>query len=212
MSDSGLRIGIIGGTFDPIHVGHLIIADQVRTHLGLSRMVFVPAGLPPHKLDQQITDPEQRLEMIKLAIADNPHFCVSRIDVDRFGPSYTVDMVRLFLDAWGANTEIHFLMGSDSLAELVTWRQPDRLMRLCRIVAVGRPGYEVDLQELDRLLPGAALLVRLLDTPTLDISSTDIRRHVHNSHSIRYMVPQTVEHYIYEHGLYATTGTTVFME
>ncbi|MBN1584602.1 MAG: nicotinate-nucleotide adenylyltransferase [Anaerolineae bacterium] len=212
MSDNGLRIGIIGGTFDPIHIGHLIIADQVCMRLGLSRMVFVPAGLPPHKLDQPVTDPEQRLDMVKLAIADNPHFCVSRMDLDRFGPSYTVDTIRLFLDAWGANTEIYFLMGSDSLAELVTWRQPDRLMRLCRIVAVGRPGYEVDLKELDRLLPGAALLVRLIDMPTLDISSTDIKRYVGNNQSIRYMVPRVVETYIYDHGLYTPQAPARPME
>lgn len=204
VSDNPLRLGIVGGTFDPIHIGHLIMADQVRTRLGLSRMVFVPAGLPPHKLDQHITDPEQRLEMVKLAIAGNPSFSVSRMDIDRFGPSYTVDMIRLFLDAWGANTEIYFLMGADSLIELITWRQPDRLMRLCRIVAVGRPGYQVDLKELDRLLPGAALLIRLVDTPALAISSTDIKRRVRKGYSIRYMVPDAVERYIHEHGLYTS--------
>ena len=204
VSDSGLRIGIIGGTFDPIHVGHLIMADQARARLGLSSVVFVPASLPPHKLDQQITGPEQRLDMIKLAIADNPHFSVSRMDLDRSGPSYTVDMIRLFLDAWGADTAIHFLMGSDSLGELVTWRQPDQLIRLCRVVAVGRPGFRIDLQKLDRLLPGAATLVRLLEAPTLDISATEIRRYVRDGHSIRYMVPWAVECYIREHGLYTT--------
>jgi nicotinate-nucleotide adenylyltransferase len=170
-------------------------------------MVFVPAGLPPHKRDQRITAPEQRLEMVKLAIAGNPHFAVSRMDMDRFGPSYTVDTIRLFLDAWGSSTEIYFLMGADSLIELATWRQPDRLIRLCRIVVVGRPGYEVDLQELDRLLPGAASLVRLVDTPALDISSTDIKRRVGEGYSIRYMVPQAVERYILEHGLYATNSS-----
>jgi nicotinate-nucleotide adenylyltransferase len=167
-------------------------------------MVFVPAGLPPHKLAQPITDPGQRLEMVKLAIAGNANFSVSRIDVDRFGPSYTVDTIRLFIDAWGAETEVYFLMGSDSLAELVTWRQPDRLMRLCHIVVVGRPGYDVDLGELDRLLPGAALLVRMVDTPILAISSTDIKCRVRKGHSIRYLVPQAVERYIYEHGLYVS--------
>lgn len=202
MSDGPLRIGIIGGTFDPIHVGHLIVAEEVRTRMGLDQIVFVPAGLPPHKLDQPTTEPGLRFEMTRLAIADNSHFIISRIDTDRLGPSYTVDTIRLFLDGWGAHTEVYFLMGSDSLAELPTWRQPDRLMRLCRIVAVGRPGYRVDLQELDRLLPGAAMLIQMMDTPTLDTSSTDIRRRIHQGRTIRYLVPPAVECYIREHGLY----------
>lgn len=206
MADA-LGIGLIGGTFDPIHLGHLIIAEEVRTRLGLDRMIFVPAGLPPHKLGQSITQARHRFEMVRLAIADNPHFALSRIDMDRFGPSYTVDTVRLFLDGWGAHTELYFLMGSDSLIELPTWRQPDRLMRLCRIVAVGRPGYRVELSELDRLLPGAANLIRILDTPTLDVSSTDIRQRVREGRSIRYLVPVTVERYIEEQGLYRQPGS-----
>lgn len=198
----GAQVGLFGGTFDPIHIGHLIIAEEVRTRLGLDRMIFIPAGLPPHKLDQAITAPQHRLEMVRLAIADNSHFAVSRVDIDRFGPSYTVDTVRLFLDGWGAHTELYFLMGADSLVELPTWRQPDRLMRLCRIVAVGRPGYRVELAELDRLLPGAANLIRMMDTPIVDISSTDIRRRVQQGRTIRYLVPAAVERYIVEHRLY----------
>lgn len=196
------QIGVIGGTFDPIHIGHLIVAEQVRTRLGLDQMIFVPAGMPPHKLDQIVTPAQQRFEMVQLAIADNPHFASSRIDMERLGPSYTVDTLRLLLDRWGAQTEIYFLMGSDSLIELPTWRQPDRLMRLCRIVAVGRPGYGVDMAELDRLLPGAAMLIRLMDTPIIDISSTDIKRRVREGRSIRYMVPASVEQYICAHQLY----------
>jgi len=199
---SSAQVGLLGGTFDPIHLGHLIIAEEVRTRLGLDWMIFVPAGLPPHKLAQAVTQPHHRLEMVRLAIADNPHFALSRVDIDRLGPSYTVDTVRLFLDGWGAHTELYFLMGADSLIELPTWRQPDRLMRLCRIVAVGRPGYRVNLAELDRLLPGAANLIHIMDMPTLDISSTDIRRRVQEGRTIRYLVPAPVERYIVEHRLY----------
>ncbi len=204
MGADPLRAGVIGGTFDPIHIGHLIIAEQVRTRLGLDQMVFVPAGLPPHKIDQWITAPQHRLNMVKLAIAGNPHLAVSLIDINRFGPSYTVDTIRLFLDQWGAQAEIFFVMGSDSLADLPTWRQPERLMRLCRIVVVERPGYRVVLDDLDRLLPGAASLIRMLDTPTLDISSTGIRRRIREGRSVRYLLPQAVEQYIRTHGLYAT--------
>lgn len=204
MAESPPRVGVFGGTFDPIHIGHLIIAEEVRTRLELDQMVFVPAGLPPHKFGQPVTDVRERLEMVRLAIAGNPCFSISRMDIDRLGPSYSVDMVRLFLDGWGADTEVYFVMGADSLAELPTWRQPDRLMRLCRIVVVGRPGYRVDLHELDRLLPGAAMLIRMVDTPALDISSTDIKRRVHEGRSIRYLVPQAVQEYIHQHHLYSS--------
>jgi nicotinate-nucleotide adenylyltransferase len=195
-------MGILGGTFDPIHVGHLILAEEACTRLELSQIVFVPAGQPPHKRDQAIADPAHRLAMVHLAIADNPHFSVSRVDVDRCGPSYTVDTIRLFRDAWGADAEIYFLIGSDSLAELPTWHQPERLMRMCHVVAMGRPGHRVDLGALERLLPGAAALIQVVDIPALDISSTDIRRRVHEGRSIRYLVPQAVVCYIEEHGLY----------
>jgi nicotinate-nucleotide adenylyltransferase len=197
-----MRIGVIGGTFDPIHTGHLIIAEEARTRLGLSRVVFVPAGQPPHKLERAITDPEHRFEMTRLATADNERFCVSRVDLDREGPCYTVDTIGLLQDAWGKDAEICFLIGADSLADLPTWREPERLLRVCRLVAVTRPGHEVDLRTLERQLPGVSSLVELLDTPTLDISSTEIRRRAHEGLSTRYLVPDAVAQYIVEHGLY----------
>jgi nicotinate-nucleotide adenylyltransferase len=197
-----MRIGVIGGTFDPIHTGHLIIAEEARTRLGLSRVAFVPAGQPPHKLAHEITGPEHRFEMTRLAIADNEHFCVSCVDLDREGPCYTVDTVGLLQDAWGRDAEIHFLIGADSLADLPTWREPERLLRMCRLVAVTRPGHEVDLQALEQQLPGVSSLVEMLDTPTLDISSTEIRRRAHEGLSTRYLVPDAVARYIVEHGLY----------
>jgi nicotinate-nucleotide adenylyltransferase len=199
-------VGVIGGTFDPIHTGHLIIAQEAHICLGLDRVVFVPAGQPPHKLDRQITDPEHRFQMVQLATADNPHLDVSRVDLDRAGPCYTVDTIGLLQRAWGGDTRIHFLIGADSLSDLPTWRQPERLLRLCQVVAVARPGHQIDLQALDRLLPGAASLVRLLDTPTLDISSTAIRRRVSQGRSIRYLVPAAVEQYVDQHRLYRSLG------
>jgi nicotinate-nucleotide adenylyltransferase len=201
-----VRIGVIGGTFDPIHLGHMLVAEEASARLELDRVLFVPAGAPPHKIGHRITDPEIRLEMVRLAISDHACFGVSRIDVDRRGPSYTVDTIRLLRDEWGMDAEIFFLIGADSLVDLPIWHQPERLLRLCQVVALRRPGYEVDLDELDRLLPGAALLVRMLDIPVLDISSTKIRQRVRQGQSIRGLVPPVVERYIGEHGLYRDDG------
>ena len=197
-----MRIGVIGGTFDPIHLGHMLVAEEASARLELDRVLFVPAGAPPHKVGGGITDPEFRLEMVRLAISDHAHFGVSRIDVDRLGPSYTVDTIRLLRDEWGMDAEIYFLIGADSLVDLPIWHQPERLLRLCQVVALRRPGYEVDLDELDQLLPGAASLVRMMDIPVLDISSTEIRQRVRQGQSIRGLVPPAVERYIGERGLY----------
>ena len=197
-----MRVGIFGGTFDPIHIGHLFAAEEARTRLGLERVIFVPASLPPHKLHLNVTSTEHRLNMVQLAIADNPYFVLSRVDVDRFGPSYTVDTIELLRDEYGPETELYFIMGSDSLAEILTWHKPDRLIRLCRIVALTRPGGRTDLEELNRLLPGAIARVQLLEMPLLEISSTDLQRRVRMGMSTRYLVPSAVEEYIRQHGLY----------
>ena len=197
-----MRVGVFGGTFDPIHIGHLVSAEEVRVKLGLECVVFVPAGLPPHKLDHVMSPVEHRLAMVELAIASNPHFAVSRVDVDRFGPCYTVDTIELLRDEWGADVEIYFIMGSDSLLDILTWHNPRRLIRLCRLAVVSRPGYQVDLDELDALLPGVASRVQMLNAPELAISSTDIQRRVREGLSIKYQVPEAVEAYIYQHKLY----------
>ena len=197
-----MRIGVFGGTFDPIHIGHLVSAEEVRVKLSLEHVVFVPAGLPPHKLDHVMSPVEQRLAMVELAIASNPHFAVSRVDIDRFGPCYTVDTIELLRDEWGADVEIYFIMGSDSLLDILTWHNPRRLIRLCRLAVVSRPGYQVDLDELDGLLPGVASRVQTLNAPELAISSTDIQRRVREGLSIKYQVPEAVEAYIYQHKLY----------
>jgi nicotinate-nucleotide adenylyltransferase len=197
-----MRVGVLGGTFDPIHIGHLIVAEEAYVRLGLSRVVFVPAGEPPHKLERRNTDPERRWEMVRLAIADNEHLSASRVDLDRPGPAYTVDTIRLLQQEWGLQTQIFFLMGVDSLSELPTWHQPQRLLSLCQVVAVQRPRYAIDLDDLERQLPGVARLVRVLEMPGVDISSTAIRGRIRQGLSIRYLVPASVERYINDHGLY----------
>jgi nicotinate-nucleotide adenylyltransferase len=197
-----VRLGVIGGSFDPIHIGHLIVAQEACTSLALERMLFVPAGQPPHKLGRAMTDPAHRVEMVQRAIAGNACFSLSRVDVDRPGPCYTVDTIHILREIWGADAEIDFLIGSDMLADLPTWRQPGRLIHLCQVVAVRRPGYQVDLDQLDRRLPGAAAAIQMLDAPTLDISATAIRARVRSGRSIRYLVPEPVEQYIHAQGLY----------
>ena len=197
-----MRVGVFGGTFDPIHIGHLVSAEEARVELKLERVVFIPAGLPPHKLDHVMSPVEHRLAMVELAIASNPHFAVSRVDIDRFGPCYTVDTIELLRDEWGPAVEIYFIMGSDSLLDILTWHNPRRLIRLCRFAVVSRPSYQIDLDELDALLPGLASRVQMLNAPELAISSTDIQRRVREGLSIKYQVPEAIEDYIYEHKLY----------
>lgn len=197
-----MGIGVIGGTFDPIHIGHLIIAEEARVQLGLERVIFIPAGLPPHKLDWEISQAEHRLAMVELAIASNPRFSISRIDIERSGPCYTVDTIELLQKELGPGEEVHFIIGSDSLSEILTWHEPERLINLCYLAVVKRPGYEVDLEELEELLPGISSRVRFIDAPLVGVSSTDIRRRVREGLSIKYQVPEKVEEYIYKHGLY----------
>jgi len=197
-----MRVGVIGGTFDPIHIGHLIVAEGARDALDLQRVIFVPAGQPPHKRSSRISPAEHRLEMVRLAIAGNGYFTASRVDIDREGPSYTVDTIRLLHDQWGAGVRIYYLIGSDSLAELPTWYQPERLLEICQVVAVPRPGYEPDLESLDVKIPGAAERIRMLNMPVVDLSATEIRDRIRDRRSIRYLVPDAVQRYIYRHRLY----------
>ncbi len=201
-----MRVGVIGGTFDPIHVGHLILAEQARDQLALEQVVFIPAGQPPHKSAKQITASQHRLAMVQLAIAGHEAFAVSRIDLDREGPCYSVETLTLLQEAWGPEAEIHFLIGEDSLRDLPQWHQPDRLMHLCQIVAVQRPGYHIDLDALDRQLAGAADRIQSIASPLIDISSTEIRERVQENRSIRYLVPEPVRHYIEQHNLYTGHG------
>jgi nicotinate-nucleotide adenylyltransferase len=197
-----MRVGVFGGTFDPIHIGHLVSAEEARVELELERVVFVPARLPPHKLDHVMSPLRHRLAMVELAIASNPHFAVSRVDIDRSGPSYTVDTIELLKDEWGPGVEIYFIMGSDSLLDILTWHNPQRLIKLCRFAVVSRPSYQADLDELDTLLPGIASRVQMLNAPELAISSTDIQRRVREGLPIKYQVPEAVEDYISQRKLY----------
>lgn len=202
-----MRIGVFGGTFDPIHSGHLVIAEDVRRELGLDEVLFVPAGQPWLKAERDVTEAAHRLEMAMLATALNPHFNVSTIELERPGPTYTVDTIAELKSGVAAGAELCFILGLDALAELPQWKDPERLVNMCRLVGVRRPGYEkLDLRPLESAVPGASEWVMMVDTPLIDVSATDIRSRVSQGISIQGLVPQTVEDYIAQHELYRRGG------
>lgn len=196
------RIGILGGSFDPIHNGHLVIAQEVCVRLRLDQVLFVPARVSPLKMGQQPTSAHHRCQMIQLAIQDNPRFRLSRIDLDRPAPSFTVDTLALLQEEWGPHTQLFFIMGEDALLTLTHWRQPERIIRQAHLVIVKRPGYTIDMDELEAKLPGLVDATTFLDTPELSVSSTDLRQRMQRGWPIRYQVPDTVLAYINQHKLY----------
>lgn len=202
MAAEGLRIGLLGGTFDPIHIGHLILAQEAREQLDLSFIYFVPAGDPPHKRDRLLTPVEHRVKMVELAVRGNPLFKVSRVDADRPGPHYTIDMVNLIKQELSPDAEVYFLMGFDSLVELPTWHEPAKLVAACHLVALTRPDIPLDLDKLEAALPGIRDRVTLLDMPELEIASHQLQERVRCGRSIRYLVPEPVRKYIAERQLY----------
>jgi nicotinate-nucleotide adenylyltransferase len=202
------RIGVIGGTFDPIHYGHLAAAEEVRARVNLAKVLFVVAGIPPHKLDEEVTPVEHRLAMVELGIASNRRFEISRVDVDRPGPSYSVDTISILLEQYGQSAEMFFIMGLDSLVEVPMWHQPEQLIQLCHLVAVTRPGFDVDMRRLEASVPGISSRVEIVDMPALDISSSDLQRRVSKGLPIKYQVPEEVERYISEHHLYRPSAGT----
>lgn len=201
-----VRIGILGGTFDPIHIGHLILAEEARDQLNLSVVYFVPAGDPPHKRDRRLAPVAHRLRMVELAIAENDCFRASRVDADRPGPHYTIDMVNIFKAQLPPGGELYFLMGYDSLADLPTWHQPQELVAACHLVALTRYNVPLDWQALEERLPGIQERVTLLDMPELEIASQHIQERLRRGRSIRYLVPDAVCRYIRKYALYVRNG------
>jgi nicotinate-nucleotide adenylyltransferase len=196
------RLGILGGTFDPIHHGHLVAAEEALYQLGLDRVLFVPAGAPPHKPSRPISPAAHRARMVELAIAGKSYFALSRVDLDRPGPCYSVDMLALLRLEWGPGPALFFIVGADSLSEMATWYQPRRLMALCELAVVERPGSEIDLAQVEGQLPGVSDRLHRVRMPRLEISSSDLRARRRAGRSISYLVPPAVEGYIVEHGLY----------
>ena len=197
------RLGIMGGTFDPIHYGHLVTAEGTRYELGLEKVIFIPAGRPPHKKDYHVTGPWLRYTMTCLAVASNPFFQVSALEVERPGPSYTIDTVQEFTRLF-PGAQIYFITGADAVLEILTWKSVERLLSTCRFIAATRPGYHlVELWEkLDKLSLELKKNIIFMEVPALAISSTDIRRRVREGRPIKYLLPESVEEYIIKNNLY----------
>jgi len=202
-----MKIGVLGGTFDPIHIGHLKVAEEVTARLNLSEIIFMPAGQPWLKGDNPISLAEHRVEMVRLAIAGKPYFKLSTIEIDRAGPTYTVDTMAELRRQLGSGHELFFILGWDNLIQLPQWQEPSRLVKLCRLVAVPRVGYpDIDLSSLDAAIPGLSQRVFLLDSPRVDINASIIRQRVAQGLSIHHLVPEPVERYIKQHRLYKRVG------
>jgi len=198
-----MNIGVLGGTFDPIHSGHLVIAEEARARLGLARILFVPAGQQWLKTARNVAPAAHRVEMVRRAIAAKPHFELSTVEVDRPGPSYSVETMAILQQKLGVEAKIFFVVGWDSLAELPQWKEPAKLIQLCKLVAVTRQGFSrPDLKALESSVPGVTQSVVWLDIAPIDISSSGIRDRVAQGLSIHGLVPDEVGRYIKEQKLY----------
>jgi len=199
--------GILGGTFDPIHFAHLAIAEQTRETLDLAGVLFVPAGVPPHKRGQAVSPSADRVAMVELAIADNPAFHVSRVEVDRPGPSYAADTVERLLGdpprPWDPGAGLVFILSAEALVGLDRWHDPERLLRACRLAVVPRRGYPVEPEDwMAAHFPAFVDRLIVLEGPDLSHSASVIRERAAAGRTIRYLVPRAVETYVREHELY----------
>ena len=197
-----MRLGVFGGTFDPIHTGHLIVAEDARAALSLDQVLFVPAGEPWFKSYRRITPAHHRLAMVRLAIDGNPYFSATDIEIARSGPSYTVDTLAQLRDE-RPDAELFVILGIDALREIDRWHQPRRLFQMAQVAGMARPGASLDPSVLNASIPGASDRLRIVNGALIDISGTDIRRRIASCLSVRYRVPPTVEAYIRDEGLYA---------
>lgn len=197
-----MRLGILGGTFDPPHNGHLLIATEAQKRLQLAQVLFIPAKLPPHKLDEPISPLDMRVAMLERALRGKPSFVISMIEAQRPGPSYTVDTLRALRRDLSPSAEIFFIMGMDSLQNFATWHQPTEIVKLCKLAVMKRPGFEVDLDALEQQVPGVKASVVFIRAPEVDISASEIRERVRRGESLHDLVPPAVAEYIRKHHLY----------
>jgi len=201
------RIGILGGTFDPPHFGHLRLAEAALTHLHLDKVLFAPAGVQPLKRGRPATAPEHRARMVELAIADDPRFALSRADLDRSGPHYTVDLIAIIQQQYPA-AALWFILGEDSLADLLRWRDPARIIQLVRLAVLRRPGYEPDWAALDRVLPDLRARTDWIEHAEIDISASGIRRRIKAGLPMAPFVPARVIDYLVAQRLYAAGSSS----
>ncbi|WP_415860332.1 nicotinate-nucleotide adenylyltransferase [Paratractidigestivibacter sp.] len=199
------RLGIMGGTFDPIHHGHLVAAEQAYSDLKLNVVLFMPAGRPAFKQDMEVTSAEDRYAMTLLATADNPHFLASRFEIDREGVTYTADTLRLLREAYPENVELYFITGADAIAEIVTWHEAATIAANAHLVAATRPGYNLD-HAMDAIEnSGIDFDVTYLSVPALAISSSYLRERVAEGQGLRYLTPDSVTGYLHKHRLYGAS-------
>ncbi len=198
-----MKLGIMGGTFDPIHLGHLATAEAVREIFALDEILFIPAARPPHKLHRTVTDEHHRLQMTILATRSNKFFRVSDMEIKRTGPSYTLDTMNELHATFGRTTELFFIIGADSLADLQKWHEARELVAKCHFIATTRQGVDVDFSAVEKFFGASAIEhIHRVTTPDFEISSTDIREKVRLNRSIKYLVPEVVEDYIAREKLY----------
>jgi nicotinate-nucleotide adenylyltransferase len=204
ISKEKIRYAIMGGSFDPIHFGHLAAAESVRQNLNCQKIIFIPLGNPPHKKNRILSDSIHRYTMTVLATCSNPYFEVSNIETNREGYTYTLNTITELNEYYGKEVELLFITGADALFEIETWYKVDELLKLCSFVAVTRPGYDKSMleQKLQYLQSKYNSKIHIIDVPGLNISSTDIRERIKKGASIRYLVPEAVEQYIYKHRLF----------
>lgn len=200
------RIGVFGGSFDPIHVGHLIVAEILLHRLDLERVLFLPAGRPPHKPEQELAADHHRLRMLQKAINGYSRFEVCTVDLDRPGSSYTATTLEILNDMLGNDIEIYFLMGQDSLRDFPAWHQPDRIATLARLGVALRPNVDVSLDVIEAKVPETAGRITLVEVPLIDLSSRDIRGRVSAGDAYRFQVPSGVANYIDSNRLYLYDG------
>jgi nicotinate-nucleotide adenylyltransferase len=198
-----VRLGVLGGTFDPVHLGHLLLAERARDELALDRVLLVPAGDPWRKGDRPITPASHRLAMLRLAIAGTAEYEISTLEIERPGPSYTADTLEA-LSQQRPGEELVLILGEDALADLPNWHRPELIVQRATLAVARRPGCgEADVEALERQLPGIAGRIRWLAMKAIEVSASDVRERVRSGRSVRSLVPAAVESYIREHGLYA---------
>ncbi len=201
---NGCRFGIMGGSFDPIHYGHLVLAEQIRTQFYLDMVYFVPVGAPSHKKDRKLADKLSRYEMVVMATMTNPYFQVSRIEIDNMDVSYTIDTVKEFRNNIGQDDTLYFITGADAIIDIETWKSCEELLSLCKFIGATRPTVNDThlVNKVNDIVQKYDADIQLTTVPALAISSTDIRNRVKNDMSIRYLLPESVESYIHKKGLY----------
>ncbi len=201
------KIGIMGGTFNPIHNGHLVTAQEALSQFKLDMVVFIPTGDPPHKIENEVASAEDRYIMTVIATSSNSNFFVSRMEIDRSGKSYTIDTVRQLKRIYGRDSMLYFITGADAILEILTWKNTDEIVLLCKFIAATRPGYDLSrIEDLRKRLfnntETADKKIYIMEIPALSISSTDIRNRIRHNRPIDYLLPEGVSNYILKHGLY----------